>query len=794
MQERRKSLRLHTEISTLVTTERKTPEVSNCSSDNKSPSKASKIKAQSPSDNSIGDLEIVSKSLPNRKRKKHHSSSHQKRLKRSSVESHTVSVTRIDTPIYEDSLANFFSPLSSGDDATFMSPSKDLSPVLSPTVVEPSATEKDEKPQNFSDSKTPTKVKQRSFRVSLSLPDNVEKKPPNETDSSCMKTPTLSVQSWGEIVSSVSPKSISPSTEGKDLSLASAPQSRVKEEQKHVPFLASPLPIISSKKQLEKDPAAELTVSTENLMEKQLGWVVTETIVTTSNVEDPSVTKEQLHGMQKDESITKELEKQLQDESKPQKQLQSEPVERTVAFYSSGMQDESIIKDPVTKKQLQLEPVEKPCNENITKDEKQLQSAAEPGPVERTVKSCSSGENITNELTKKQLLVDKPFSESNIERPAKLLTSISGSTGSKTEHLLGAETDAVKPSQSAAGGITTVSVGYSAVSKKSATGKTFRSSTNPVVIKSIKTLDSSKSLSNSPSGQVIADSLSDSCKSHQRPEKIQTASPSCTNPKAVKSLAEHTPTHIHRQAGSEAKRPAVIQSLTKTIKQGVPQEQTDALVVNAAVTSAKASGTKAIKDAGTKPLQSPNKTKHEPSLPIPAKNSEEGTETLTTEHFSSAESELHPALSSPKHRPSVLGVEKHSTPVKSSPSHEGTDSVVEGSTPAVSVHTPVITTTKPQVRPQHRPGASVDVVLHHKQMGKSDKGLITSPNRAKQLSSPAAAAAAAAAVVAAAASASTSNSPQPKSLKAAGSRPLKEFSLGTAGNNEFLPDRAKNMQ
>lgn len=220
-----------------MTTERK---INNTETPSNTRATPSSLPLKVPSD----DSGIRSESASYRKRKKHHAAAaFQKRLKRSSVESQTVSITRIDTPIYENGSVNFFSPVSP-DSAKIST----LSPVFSPP--EPIAEE-----NHASDSaslsrsvspaiKSPVKVKQRQFRVSLSLPDKVEKRPRDKNPNSSGST----VPIWDDICS----PERSPSVE-RDSCFAS-PKSPLSEAKKpkveHAPpFVASPLPT-TSKKQL----------------------------------------------------------------------------------------------------------------------------------------------------------------------------------------------------------------------------------------------------------------------------------------------------------------------------------------------------------------------------------------------------------------------------------------------------------------------------------------------------------------------------------------------------------------
>ena len=244
-EERRKSLRFTTlqapEVSGLVTSERRSHLLTHESEEVK---EDPHLKAQAlahDSDTTEGS----------RKRKKHHSSSShdQKKMKRASVESRTVSVTRISTPIYEDiGSAKIFSTFSQEMDQE-ANTMKDLSPVFSPFGSRKSSFTEDPKvvaSNSRSVSPISEKLTKRRFPVSLNLPDEVGKRPPS------IKSPLScgSGTSWDDIVASVSPKSSkrSPSYEKETCSPGSVRQ--LKEQ--HIPFLASPLPT-TPKEQHESD-------------------------------------------------------------------------------------------------------------------------------------------------------------------------------------------------------------------------------------------------------------------------------------------------------------------------------------------------------------------------------------------------------------------------------------------------------------------------------------------------------------------------------------------------------------
>lgn len=252
----RKSLRLNLAIpeSNLVSTERRSNHLLTRGEQHKASS--GDLSATTPKAKLLNNSDAQSEAtVSHRKRKRHHTGpNHQKRLKRSSVESRTVSVTRIDTPIYEN--------VSTG---LFLSPTRDrpaLSPVLSspePKTVESHARNglnKTSVSRSVSPATngTPPKSKQRRFRVSLSLPDEIEK---SVSAKSVVTTGTTFPPSWDNVGSPMSSER-SPSMD-KDSSFASPkpplpPPPQVERppeaEKPHVAFLASPLPT-TSKKQLE---------------------------------------------------------------------------------------------------------------------------------------------------------------------------------------------------------------------------------------------------------------------------------------------------------------------------------------------------------------------------------------------------------------------------------------------------------------------------------------------------------------------------------------------------------------
>lgn len=235
MHERRKSLRLHTqtpERSGLVTPERKSHAFAHESDEGKDD-------VQLEAQNLMGSPSRTDIS-PNRKRKKHHIQARQKKLKRSSVESRTVSVTRIDTPIYED---NFSSALDISSESDSFH--KERSAVLSPSDSEPGIMDTN-RIDGVSTPHKPSKEKHRKFRVSLSLPDEVEVRPPG------IKSP-LCDNLISKIASPKSSKS-SPSFESDSCftSSSSVQGGGVGQQQHAAAFIASPLPH-TTKKQFGSD-------------------------------------------------------------------------------------------------------------------------------------------------------------------------------------------------------------------------------------------------------------------------------------------------------------------------------------------------------------------------------------------------------------------------------------------------------------------------------------------------------------------------------------------------------------
>lgn len=253
MYERRKSLRLHThspDVSGLVTSERKSHSLAHETVEGRDNSSLPKTMPHTLANMSDSERTDGSSS---RKRKKHYTAVLQKRLKRSSVESRTVSVTRIDTPIYEKN----FLLAENG--------SSELSPVFSPTDSEPTVTDRscitegstaasamDISGGSQSESPTkekPAKVKQRKFRVSLTLPDALGKKPPGKLG---IKSPLPYSDKVAQSLSSPRRNLKSPSFESDSCAFTSPGSA----QNSTVPFLASPLPT-TSKKQLETDSTKE---------------------------------------------------------------------------------------------------------------------------------------------------------------------------------------------------------------------------------------------------------------------------------------------------------------------------------------------------------------------------------------------------------------------------------------------------------------------------------------------------------------------------------------------------------
>ena len=205
----------------------------------------SKSEDWSSSKDSSSTQEVVT----TRKRKKHHSSGYQKRPKRSSVESRTVSVTRIDTPIYSN---NPIFTINEGNSE--LSTGKETSPVLSPTEMETSSDvfqeDNPSKPGFDLPRQSPVKVKQRKFRVSLSLPEEVDTKSAIDSSEKSPLADSSLLPSWDNFSSTNSPKNSlkSPSVE-KDLSISSKTvkdDPKTENEKEDVPFIASPLPTSSS--------------------------------------------------------------------------------------------------------------------------------------------------------------------------------------------------------------------------------------------------------------------------------------------------------------------------------------------------------------------------------------------------------------------------------------------------------------------------------------------------------------------------------------------------------------------
>ena len=261
MYDRRKSLRRHThspEVSGLVTSERKSHLLTHEEGEGRDD--GSSIPRVRPhtlvTDSSLSGSDISS----SRKRKRHqHAGTPQKKLKTASVESRTVSVTRIDTPIYEDGSVNLLSSL--GPESDSSTAHKDLSPVFSNTDSEPVVINRkclEEKSRDISGgspSVSPTKdkrarVRQRKFRVSLTLPDDMGKRAPSTPD---IKSPLLNSSSSWEKASGSANNKRSPSFES-DPCFTSSVLAQ--------PFLASPLPAVS-KKQLEIDSTRQTMAPTK---------------------------------------------------------------------------------------------------------------------------------------------------------------------------------------------------------------------------------------------------------------------------------------------------------------------------------------------------------------------------------------------------------------------------------------------------------------------------------------------------------------------------------------------------
>ncbi len=219
----------------MVTVERKTRSITHANEVKEASPARTPITpdARSPSNDSP-EL-ATTESMSGRKRKKH-TNLFQKRAKRSSVESRTVSVTRIDTPIYADSsTSNLFLPLV--EEPTTPS-SKEPSPISSFSEPE----NKDVFVETDLTKESPTKLKQRRFCVSLNLPDDTDKT--NENSSVIDRTP-----SWDLLTSLISPKKASVD-KNKSITNESSKEQHNKDGAKehdhvHAPFLASPLPNVS---------------------------------------------------------------------------------------------------------------------------------------------------------------------------------------------------------------------------------------------------------------------------------------------------------------------------------------------------------------------------------------------------------------------------------------------------------------------------------------------------------------------------------------------------------------------
>lgn len=242
MYDRRKSLRRHThspEVSGLVTSERKSHLLTHERGEGSDDGNVLRVRPHTlATDSSLSDASV------GRKRKRHHAGTPQKKLKTSSVESRTVSVTRISTPIYEDGSVNLLSSLGPENDSS--TAQKDLSP--EPKEGSESAMD--------SPSVSPAKDKrvrgrQRKFRVSLTLPDDSGKRGLGTPD---IKSPLLNSSSSCERPSGLAHNKRSPSFES-DLCFTSPVSAQ---NSNTMPFLASSLPAVSTK-QVETDSSTVQT-------------------------------------------------------------------------------------------------------------------------------------------------------------------------------------------------------------------------------------------------------------------------------------------------------------------------------------------------------------------------------------------------------------------------------------------------------------------------------------------------------------------------------------------------------
>ena len=200
------------------------------------------------------DSKVVESVSASRKRKKY-TPLHHKRQKRPSVESHTVSVTRLDSPIFADGFNMVFS-LNGKQDDSITSPLK-------------------------------SKHEKRSLRVSLSLPDEMEKRRYLKSPFSCN----------GD--SAIRSDSVSPTTETMKVSPSCDINNPVTgfsdemENQANGAFTATALPAVTSEIQNDPSSSSEIVspvmdVGVTSTSERPSNVVVTNSVVISSCKSPPA--------------------------------------------------------------------------------------------------------------------------------------------------------------------------------------------------------------------------------------------------------------------------------------------------------------------------------------------------------------------------------------------------------------------------------------------------------------------------------------------------------------------------
>lgn len=681
--ERRKSLRLNipaSELPSLATTDRRSSRSMTQSGSETKPtssdSTTSEVKAQSPFSNTTAKSEVPPESPSHRKRKKYHITSHQKKMKRSSVESRTVSVTRIDTPIYEDNLFSSLSPVKSL-----------LSPVVSPTQPESCITLSHDTQEELNSAEeasifvsptgdsNPMKTKQRRFRVSLSLPEDIEKKSPKKSSSISLTSPISSsspIPSWDAIVSpkrserapSSEKESCCVSPKSAQLESAQLETKKPKLEQEHVPFSASPLPT-TSKKQLDINLAVKVTPPSTLSMDTGINEKSSESEATLISLETKAISQPESDAVDMDSAREPTLSKSSPNYLIVDAAVSTNPSQSVSATNHS------------LNSEVDTGALSKSSTDSITEDVGVTMSSSSATSIENKMDTDDSGPS-TDSPTKLSTSSPAPISVSTTT--ATSAATIAAAFTESSEYLLCSKMDVGvtgKPAESKLAATNPVLIGSSKVPHSQHTAVTTTAATDSVVAQSSKITD-------------------------------QAVSPADSDP----PLGAARTTQYKRRMNSDIARPVIIQSPSKVVSDKQKELANAAAAAKAAVIAA----------AATAPAGGHSPTK------CPAMKTNKPTNRMKQEITRSAVKSHREVQGTRTATSKVKHISKDNPPPASMQIMGGKEATLSNTAPAP---TPVITTLSPQVR-EHEDSAH----SHHHKLGKTDRQLATDRQARKKQPPP----------------------------------------------------------